>query len=122
VIARYLDVVLVVAGAPVVLLAGLPRFGYALGAAGWIVIRFGAEVVKRRAWAATDTRGRALWHLSAILGRVWLIAAVLLLARFAGGQGDGITAGVVVLCAFTVEFAISIVLRGDLAAAAGGTR
>jgi len=114
--ARYLDVVLVIASAPFVLLAGMPRLGYVLGAGGWIVIRFASEIVKRRAWSAQDTRSRAALHLAAILGRVWLIAAVILAARFGGDNADGITAAVVVLCAFTVELAMSFVFRDELIA------
>jgi hypothetical protein len=109
--ARYLDVCLVVASAPLVLLAGMPRLGYALGAGGWIVVRFGVEWLKRRAWTASDARSRAALHLSAILGRVWMIALVVIAARFAGTKSDGIMAAVVVLAAFTVELATSFVLR-----------
>jgi hypothetical protein len=119
---RYLDVVLVIVSAPFVLVAGMPRLGYALAAGGWIVIRFASEVLKRRAFSARDTRARAALFLTAILGRVWLIALVVLAARFAGGNADGITAAVVVLAAFTVELAISFVLRGPSAATAGGRR
>jgi len=121
-IARYLDVILVVASAPFVLLASMPRFGYALAAAGWIVIRFASEAIKRRAWHARDTRARAALHLTAILGRVWLIALVVLVARFAGSNSDGIAAAVVVLAAFTVELIISVVLRGPLSSGLGGSR
>jgi hypothetical protein len=119
---RYLDVVLVIVSAPIVLLSGMPRFGYLLGAGGWIVIRFASELVKRRAWGARDTRSRAALHLTAILGRVWLIAAVILAARFGGSNADGIAAAVVVLCAFTVELAISLVLRAPLPAQTGTSR
>ena len=120
--ARYLDVVLVVASAPFVLLAGMPRLGYAIGGGGWIVIRFASELVKRRAWNADNLRSRAALYLTAILGRVWLIALAVLAARFAGHNSDGITAAVVVLAAFTVELAISVVLRGPLASGAGRGR
>jgi hypothetical protein len=118
ILARYLDVVLVIASAPFILLAGMPRLGYLVGAGGWIVIRFGVEYVKRRAWNATDTRTRAILHTTAILGRVWLVALVVLAARFGGHTKDGITAALVVLAAFTVELAISFVMRGPLPPAA----
>ena len=61
-------------------------------------------------------------HVTAILGRIWLIAAIVLAARFGGHNADGITAAVIVLAAFTVELAISVVLRDELAAGAGGPR
>ena len=117
---RYLDVCLVVASAPLMLLAGVPRLGYAVGAGGWIVVRFASEFVKRRAWGARDMRVRTALHLTAILGRVWLIAAIVLAARFGGRNADGIAAAIVVLAAFTVELAISLALRRALVAHAGG--
>ena len=121
VVARYLDVCLVVASAPFVLLAGMPRLGYTLGAVGWIVVRFGVEVLKRRALSARDSRSRGALMLTAVLGRVWLIALVVLTARFAGHNSDGITAAVVVLAAFTVELAMSFVLRGPSVQAPRGS-
>ena len=114
---RYLDVCLVLASAPIVLLAKLPTLGYVIGAAGWIVTRFAVEIVKRRAWNAGNTRSRAALHLTAILGRVWLIAVVVLAARFGGHNDDGITAAVVVLVAFTVELVMSFILRGEIVTA-----
>ena len=39
VLVRYLDVCLVLATAPFVLIAGLPLLGYLLGAAAWILTR-----------------------------------------------------------------------------------
>ena len=108
---RYLDVCLVIAGAPLVLLAGMPRLGYAVGAAGWIATRFAVEILKRRAWKAETLGARIALHLASILGRVWLIVVVILAARFGGSNADGIAAAVVVLAAFTVELAMSFVLR-----------
>jgi hypothetical protein len=119
---RYLDVVLVLASAPFVLLAHMPRLGFAIGAGGWLVTRFASDLIKRRAWAARTTKARAALHLTAILGRVWLIAVIVLAARFGGHTSDGITAAVVVLAAFTVELAISVVLRDELAQDAGSGR
>jgi hypothetical protein len=116
---RYLDVVLVLASTPFVFLAHMPRLGFAIGAGGWLVTRFASDVIKRRAWAAQTTKARAALHLTAILGRVWLIAVIVLAARFGGHTSDGITAAVVVLAAFTVELAISVVLRDELAGEAG---
>jgi len=113
-LARYLDVCLVVASAPFVLLAGMPRLGYGIAAGGWILTRFGVELIRRRAWSARTVAAQAALHLAAILGRVWMIALVVLAARFGGGNSDGIMAAVVVLAAFTVELAMSFVLRGML--------
>ena len=117
---RYLDVVLVVASTPFVLLASLPALGFAFGAIGWIVTRFAVDLIKVRAWRARDTRSRAALHLAAILGRVWLIALVVLGAHFIGHNRDGIVAAVVVLVAFTVELAMSLAFRREIVAPSRG--
>jgi hypothetical protein len=113
---RYLDVVLVVAATPFVLLAGLPAAGFAIGAATWIVTRFGVGVLERRAWNARDARVRTALHLAAILGRVWLVALAVILARYTIGTSDGIAAAVVVLAAYTVELVTKLMLRGPIRA------
>lgn len=117
---RYLDVILVIASTPLVLLAGGPKLGFAIGAIGWIATRFAVDFVKVRAWRARDTRSRAALHLTAILGRVWLIALVVLGAHFLGHNSDGIAAAVVVLVAFTVELAISMAFRREIVASSRG--
>jgi hypothetical protein len=116
---RYLDVWLVLASVPFGLVANTPRLGFAIGAATWIVTRVGVVFVKRAAWTARDLRMRAALQLTAILGRVWIVAAAVLLARFAGGNSDGIAAACVVLAAFTVELVMSLVLRSGPPASAG---
>jgi hypothetical protein len=117
---RYLDVVLVVASTPFVLLANLPALGFAFGAIGWIVTRFAVDLIKARAWRARDTLSRAALHLTAILGRVWLIALIVLGAHFIGHNRDGIAAAVVVLVAFTVELTMSLVFRREIVATSRG--
>jgi hypothetical protein len=114
---RYLDVVLVVASTPLVLLTSAPKLGFAIGAIGWILLRFSADLVKSRAWRARDARSRAALQLAAILGRVWLIALLVLGAHFLGHNADGIAAAVVVLVAFTVELATSMAFRREIVAA-----
>ena len=117
---RYADVVLVVASTPFVLLASLPVLGFAFGAIGWIVTRFAVDLIKARAWRARDTRSRAALHLTAILGRVWLIALIVLGAHFIGHNRDGIAAAVVVLVAFTVELGVSLAFRREIVASSLG--
>jgi hypothetical protein len=113
---RYLDVVLVLASTPFVLLTNLPAGGFAIGVAAWIVTRLGVGALERRAWSARSASVRTALHLAAILGRVWLVALAVLLARFALGTGDGIAAAVVVLAAYTVELVTKVMLRGPITA------
>ena len=113
---RYLDVVLVIASTPFVLLAGLPAGGFLIGAATWVLTRYGVGVLEQQAWGARNATVRTALHLGSILGRVWLVALAVLVARFAIGTPDGITAAVVVLAAYTLELATKLVLRGQITA------
>ena len=113
---RWLDLILIVAAAPFVLLSNLPSAGFAIGAGAWLAARIVVPSIERRAWNARDTRARAALHLAAILGRVWFIALAVLIARFALATPDGIAAAVTVLVAFTVELAMKLIVRGPLVA------
>jgi hypothetical protein len=106
---RFTDVGLVVATAPFVALAGLPALGYALGAVAWIVTRFGAEWLEAR--AGDDYRARLCYHVAGMMGRVWIVVCAVVAARVAGGRDDGVMAAVLVLAAFTVYFAMSLLVR-----------
>jgi hypothetical protein len=109
---RYLDVCLVLATAPFVLVGGLPALGYAIAAAAWLLTRVGNTYVLERARSVADPKFRAGLQVAAMMGRLWLIAAAVILARVAGSRDDGIMAAVLVLAAFTVYFAMSFFTRG----------
>jgi hypothetical protein len=108
---RYLDVCLVLATAPFVIAAGMPLIGYLIGAAAWLLTRLGAAALHARALRLGDPRTRAGLQVGVMLGRVWIIALAILLARYAGGKDDGIMAAALVLAAFTVYFALAVVYR-----------
>jgi hypothetical protein len=113
---RYLDVCLVLATAPFVLIGGLPLFGYLLGAAAWILTRAGAAWLQSRAARTSDPKLRAGLLLAGLMGRVWLVALAVIVARLAGSKGDGIMAAALVLAAFTVYFVMGFVTRNPLEA------
>jgi hypothetical protein len=109
---RYLDVCLVLATAPFVLVGGMPKLGYAIATAAWLLTRVGNAYVLERARSMADPKLRAGLQVAAMMGRLWLIAAAVILARVAGSKDDGIMAAVLVLAAFTVYFAMSFFTRG----------
>ena len=119
VLLRYLDVCLVAATAPLVVLGGMPTFGYLVGACAWLLTRFGAALVHDRARRSGDPKLKAGLHVAAMMGRVWLVAGAVLLARFAGSKDDGIMAAALVLAAFTVYFVMSFATREGPLAPAG---
>ena len=76
-----------------------------------------------RARRVGDPKLRAGLQVAGMMGRVWLVALAVILARVAGGKDDGIMAAALLLAAFTVYFVMSFVTReGPLAGADGRAR
>ncbi len=111
---RYLDVCLVLATAPFVLIGGLPVTGYLIGSGAWLLTRLGTAAVYARAVRVRDPKGRAGLQVGAMMARIWIVALAVLAARYAGGKSDGIMAAALVLAAFTVYLALSFVYQGAL--------
>jgi hypothetical protein len=108
---RYLDVCLVLATAPFVLVAGLPTIGYLIGACAWLLTRAGTAYTQARAQRIADPKLKAGLLVGAMMGRIWLVALAVILARYAASKSDGIMAAALVLAAFTVYFVMSFVTR-----------
>jgi hypothetical protein len=108
---RYLDVCLVLATAPFVLVAGMPVLGYVIGACAWLLTRAGTAFAQAQAQRTGDAKVRAGLQVGAMMGRIWLVALAVILAKYAGGRDDGIMAAALVLAAFTVYFVMSFVTR-----------
>ena len=108
---RYLDVCLVLATAPFVLIAGMPMLGYLVGACAWLLTRAGTALVHERARHVCDPKVKAGLQVAGMMGRVWIVALAVILARYAGSKDDGIMAAALVLAAFTVYFVMSLITR-----------
>ena len=108
---RYLDVVLVVAALPFVILADLPVLGYGVGAAAWILQRAAGAMLERAARKSSDVRRQVGLNLGSALGRAWIVGGAILAVGLAGEREDGLTAAVLVLVAFTVYFGMSVILH-----------
>jgi hypothetical protein len=108
---RYLDVCLVLATGPFVLVGGMPMFGYLVGAAAWLLTRLATAYAYARARRVPDAKLKAGLQVGAMMGRIWIVALAVILARFAGSKSDGIMAAAVVLAGFTVYFVMSFITR-----------
>jgi hypothetical protein len=105
---KYVDLVVLAAALAVFVLAGLPMIGYAAAAASWLAQRGIQVLAGRRATAelAAGERQRAMGIVAATtLGRVWLMATVVLVTGLTFDREDGLAAGVLLLALFTVSFA-----------------
>jgi hypothetical protein len=110
-VVRYLDVLLVLMAAPFVVLLGGPVLGYVAGAAAWIANRVLGVAVERYARGRTDVRTAVGLNVGALLGRAWLVGLTILAVGLAGDREDGLMAALLLLVAFTVYFATSLILR-----------
>jgi hypothetical protein len=107
----YLDVVLVVVAAPIMLLIGVPALGYGVGAGAWLVLRAAGIGVERALAAASDARMQISIRMGYMLGRLFLLALAVVVARTSGTKNDGLAALVVIVVAYTVQLATSAVTR-----------
>jgi hypothetical protein len=108
---RYIDVVLVVVAAPILLLIGVPAVGYAVGAGAWILLRAMGIGVERYARATNDPSRQISARLVYMLARLFLLAIAVILVRRSDGQDAGLTCLAVIVFAFTVWLAISFTDR-----------
>jgi hypothetical protein len=108
---RYIDVVLVLVAAPILLLIGVPAVGYGVGAGAWIALRAVGVAVERGA-SASGAAGRGITlRLSYMLTRIFLLALAVILVRRGAGRDDGLTALLVIVFAFTVQLGTSPLTR-----------
>lgn len=107
---RYLDVALVALAAPIMLLIGVPAVGYLASAGAWIALRALGIVVERAAEGA-QFRNEISIRLGYLLGRLFVLALVVILVRRAEGRDAGLAALLVIVFAFTVQLACSALTR-----------
>jgi hypothetical protein len=108
---RYLDVVLVVAALPFVALAGLPLLGYGVGAVAWILQRAAGAALEHQSAKSKDMRRQVLLNFGGTLARAWIVGGAILAVGLTAEREDGLTAAVLVFAAFTVYFAMALLLH-----------
>ena len=110
-VVRYLDVAILIAAAPFVVLLGAPVLGYTVATGAWILQRFAAAAIERYAARQEDYRRSLGLNVGSLLVRAWLIGLTILAVGLIAEREDGLAAGITVLVAFTVYFATALVLR-----------
>ena len=108
---RWIDVILVVAAAPFVLLMGAPALGFLAGAVAWILTRIAGDALERRATESDDPRKAAGLIIGTGLGRAWALGLTILAVGLLGEREDGLTAAITVFVAFSVYLAARIANR-----------
>ena len=103
----YLDVVLLIVAAPIMLLIGVPAVGYLVGAGAWIALRVVGVAVDRAVASLSDPRREVSLRLGYLLGRLFALAIAVILVRNGAGRDDGLTALLVIVFAFTTQLILS---------------
>ena len=105
---KYVDLLGLVAALAVFVLADLPMIGFAAAAAAWLAQR-GIQVLadrKMKVELGAGERQRAMATVAwSTLGRVWLMATVVLVVGLLAGKQDGLAAAVLLATLFTLSFA-----------------
>jgi hypothetical protein len=107
----YMDVVLVVLAAPIMLLIGVPADGYCIAGGTWIALRALGVAVERFAAATPDANRQIGVRMGYMLGRLFTLAIVVILVRKSDGQDAGLAALAVVVFAFTAQLVLSAFTR-----------
>ena len=104
---KYVDPLALAVALAVFLLGGFPLLGFAIAAAVWLAQR-GVQVYaghRSQAELRAGNRQKAMGIIAATtLGRVWLMATVVLLVGLAEREA-GLAAAVMLLALFTISFA-----------------
>ncbi len=111
VLLSYMDVVLIVLAAPIMLLIGVPAGGYVIAAVAWIALRVIGIAVERYAGGSGDARTQIGLRLGYMLGRLFALALTIVLVRRGLGKQDGLAALVVIVFAFTVQLALMAITK-----------
>jgi hypothetical protein len=104
---RYVDVIAAVIALPVLLALGAPVLGSALGVGTWVVQR-GLGLIDRRLISGLAEPNRLRAKLFEPFARIWLLAGGIVVAGVAGGRKDGLTAALVIFCAYSIAFGVRI--------------
>lgn len=105
---RALDLLVLAAALPVFLAVGAPIAGYLAAGGAWVAGRIGKAVADRRrgeALAAANRNAALGLTAAAMLGRLWLLAAAILLVGLLGERQAGLAAALLAAALVTAYLA-----------------
>ena len=117
---RHIDLIVLAVALPVFLLAGWPLLGWGAGALAWVLQKAIQTWTNRRAEASDEPRQVAGIVTGSMIGRGWLVALIVFGAGMIENDA-GLSAAVLFLLVFTLNFSISLVMRPFDRAQSGGT-
>jgi hypothetical protein len=107
---RNVDVPVLAVALVIFLVAGLPIVGWVTGAGAWAIQRAVSELAVRKANRATDPRTKVGLLAGSMIGRGWLVAGIIVAVGL-GNNRAGLSAAVLFLVVFTIQFTITLAMR-----------
>jgi hypothetical protein len=107
---RNIDVPVLALALVIFLVAGLPILGWVTGAGAWAIQRLVSEFAVRKANKAEDPRAKVGILAGSMIGRGWLVAGIIIAVGL-GNNKAGLSAAVLFLAVFTVQFTMTLAMR-----------
>jgi hypothetical protein len=107
---RNVDVPALALALVIFLAAGFPIVGWLTGAGAWAVQRGVSEFAVRKANKATDPRTKVGLLAGSMIGRGWLVAGIIIAVGL-GNNDAGLSAAVLFLAVFTLQFTMTLAMR-----------
>jgi predicted lipid-binding transport protein (Tim44 family) len=107
---RNVDVPVLALALAIFLVAGFPIAGWLTGTGAWAAQRIVSELAIKKANAATDPRTKVGLLAGSMIGRGWLVAGIIVAVGL-GNNKAGLSAAVLFLVVFTIQFTITLAMR-----------
>src|SRR3954452_20605719 len=107
---RNVDVLVLALALPLFAVAGWPLLGWLTGTAVWAIQRLISELAMRKAAASDDPRTKVGLLAGSMIGRGWLVAGIILAVGLSNNEA-GLSAAVLFLAVFTLQFTMTLAMR-----------
>jgi hypothetical protein len=107
---KNVDVIALAVALVLFLVAGFPIAGWITGAGAWAIQRGINEVVVRKAEKATEIRTRVGLLAGSLIARGWIVAGIIVAVGL-GNSKAGLSAAILFLAVFTLQFTILMAMR-----------
>jgi uncharacterized oligopeptide transporter (OPT) family protein len=107
---RNIDVPVLALALVVFLAASLPILGWVTGTVAWAVQRGVSELATRKANASTDPRTKVGVLAGSMIARGWIVAGIIIAVGLKHND-DGLSAAILFLAVFTVQFTMTLATR-----------
>lgn len=107
---RNADVLVLALALPLFAVAGWPILGWVTGAGVWAIQRVISGLAVRKAEASDDPRTKVGLLAGSMIGRGWLVAGIILAVGLSNNDA-GLSAAVLFLAVFTLQFTMTLAMR-----------